>query len=268
MENQKVLLVDDDQDFREAVKLALENSGFTVVTANDGEAGLKSVKKEKPDLIILDVMMPKKDGYAVCYELKNNETTASIPVLMLTSLGSETKGKDGADVLAKGHKAEGYLEKPVESDMLVDKVKQLLKEAHAKKEDEQKIKVLLIDDDRDFLEAVKTILEENDYLVLSAFTGEEGLMSVSRNKPDLILLDVMLPETDGFAVCKEIKENPNSKGIPVVMLTSIGHHLTDPDYAKAVAVTHEADDFIEKPVEAKELLNRIRKFVGPTRRLV
>ena len=114
MENQKVLLVDDDQDFREAVKVALENSGFKVDVADDGEAGLEKAKKEKPDIVILDVMMPKKDGYSVCFELKNNEATSSIPVLMLTSLGNESEGKDGADALAKGHKADGFLEKPVE----------------------------------------------------------------------------------------------------------------------------------------------------------
>jgi len=268
VENQKVLLVDDDQDFREAVTIALENSEFKVVTADDGEAALKSIKKEKPDIVVLDVMMPKKDGYSVCYELKNDEATSSIPVLMLTSLGNESEGKDGASTLVKGHKADGFLEKPVELDMLIDKVNELLKTAAAREEDDQKVKILMIDDDRDFLEAVKTILEENDYRVIPAFSGEEGLMAASKNKPDLILLDIMLPEADGFAVCKELKENKNTKGIPVIILTSIGPHLTEPDYSKAMAVTHEADDFIDKPVEAKELLTRIRKFVGPRRRLV
>lgn len=268
MENEKVLLVDDDQEFVEAIKTALVNSGFNVETEIDGEAGLKKARKNKPDIVILDIMMPKKDGYSVCYELKNNEDTSSIPVLMLTSLGDESHGKDGVVSLAKGHKAEGVLEKPIEVDALVDKVKELLKAAKSKKKNNQKIKILIIDDDLDFLDAVKTILEENDYLVISAYSGEEGLRAVSQHQPDLILLDVMLPEIDGYAVCKELKENKKTRVIPVIMLTSIGYHLSDPDYAKAMAVTHEADDFIEKPVEAKELISRIRKFVGPARRLV
>ncbi len=266
MENLKILLVDDDKDFLKAVKIALDSHGFQVITALDGEEGLVKAKETNPDLIILDVMLPKKDGYAVCHDIKSSDTTSKIPILLLTSLGKQKEGKDGAKILAKGHAAEGYLEKPVEPRLLVEKATELIEKSG--KVEEKKVKVLLIDDDPDFIAAVKTILEENDCEVKISYTGEDGIVRAGQENPDLILLDVMLPEKDGYAVCKELKEGNKTKSIPIVMLTSVGAKLTDPEYAKAMAITHQADDYIEKPVEAKELLNRIRKLVGPRRRLV
>ena len=157
MEKPNVLLVDDDPDFVEAIRLTLEKSGFKVVSAGDGEEGLRQAKKVRPHLVILDVMMPKMDGYAVCHELKSNEMTSHIPILVLTSLGNRSDGKDGAEILAKGHQAEAYLEKPVEPEVLLEKAKALIEASILKPE--KKIKVLLIDDDPDFIAGVKTVLE-------------------------------------------------------------------------------------------------------------
>ncbi len=84
----KILLVDDDPDFVEAVSLILKPKKFDVVTAYNGIEGLKKAMSEKPDLIVLDVMMPEKDGYAVCRELKSNPQMSHIPVLLLTAVAS------------------------------------------------------------------------------------------------------------------------------------------------------------------------------------
>lgn len=266
MKNPNVLLVDDDQDYAGAIKTALESDGFNVTHAKDGAAGLKQAKKMLPDLVILDVMMPKQDGYSVCHELKDDEKTSKIPVIMLTSLGKDAEGKNAAQALANGHGADGFLEKPVEPQTLVTMAKDLVEKSKAQKVIPSKI--LIIDDDPDFISALKMTVEEAGYQTAIAYSGEEGLLAVNRENPDLILLDVMLPEKDGFAVCKDIKENKDTRSIPVVMLTSVGQSLTEPSYAQAMAVTHKADDYIEKPVEAKELLKRIQKLIGPQRRLV
>ncbi len=266
MEKRNVLLVDDDRDFVEAIKTSLENQGFQVSTAFDGEEGLTKAMKLKPNLIILDIMLPRKEGYAVCHDLKENETTSHIPILMLTSLGKKEEGKSGAEIVAKGHKADGYLEKPIEPSVLVEKAKSLIEKTGVVRE--KQLKVLLIDDGPDFIGAVKTILEENNYKVIVSYTGENGIIAANSEDPDIILLDVMLPEKDGYAVCKELKEDKKTRYTPIIMLTSVGKKLTEPDYAKAIAVTHRADDYIEKPVEAKELLKRIHHLIGPMRRLV
>ena len=266
MEKPQVLLIDDDQDFSNAIKASFEKEGYSVAAAYDGEEGVRLAKKMTPDLVVLDVMMPKKDGYSVCHDIKSDDATSSIPVIMLTSLGSEADGKTGAEILAKGHKANAYFDKPVDTVILVNKAKELIEEAGEM--NIPKVKALLIDDDPDFIAGVKLVLEEYEFEVSVAYTGEEGLSTVLSEKPDVVLCDVILPEKDGFSVCKEIKENESTAGIPVLMLTSVGEKMTEGEYAKAVAVTHRADDYIEKPVEPKELLKRIRKFVGPKRRLV
>jgi len=266
--NHKILLVDDDTDFVEGIKIPLEANGFDVVTAFDGHVGLQKARETVPDLIILDVMLPSRDGFSVCHELKSDDATAHIPIMMLTSLGNRKEGKTAAEIMARGHTAELFVEKPIEPDLLVSKANELIKKAGKMAEGQQRIKVLLVDDDPDFIAAVKTILESHNFSVKTCYTGEDGLVAARSVNPDIILLDVMLPGKDGYAVCKELKEDEKTKMIPVVMLTSVGEKLTEPDYAKAIAVTHKADDYIEKPIEAKILMQHIRKLTGPVRRLV
>ena len=261
----KIVLADDDLDFRNAIQKSFEGKGFEVTTADNGDEALTAVAKVKPDLIVLDVMMPGKDGFAVCHELKNSSKTSSIPVLMLTSLASNKQGKNGAEKLAEGHNADGFLEKPVDPATLIKTAHELI-ENRTDKTSERKPHILLIDDDPDFIAALKSILDAN-YEVQITYSGEDGLKEVNKDT-DLILLDVVLPGKDGFAVCKELKENEKTRLIPVIMLTSIGEKLTEPDFAKALAVTHRADDYIEKPVDPEILISRITELIGPKRRLV
>jgi len=183
----------------------------------------------KPDLVILDVMLLLKDGFAVCHDLKNHPSTKSIPVLILNSLDSSLENKRGTQVLAKGHKVDGYLEKPVDLNHLKTEVQVLLSESD--KQEEKRQKVLLIDDDPDFCEAIQTILSDKGFQVITSHTGEDGIHLAETENPDIVLLDVVLPEMDGFAACKYLKENIKTEPIPIVMLTSIGSRLTEPDYA-------------------------------------
>ncbi|MEJ2626972.1 MAG: response regulator [bacterium] len=261
-----ILIIEDDEDFLKPIKNVLEKNEYNVSVSRDGEQGLTLAEKIKPDLIILDIMLPKKDGYAVCHSIKENPSTKHIPVLILTSLGKDKEGKNGAELLSQGHKAEGFLEKPVDPQVLVDTAASLI--SNASNREDEKVKVLVIDDDPDFIAAVKMILEKNDYQVFIEYSGEDGLIAVKKQKPDIILLDVMLPNKDGYAVCKELKEDEKTSLIPVILITSVGSKLTESEYGKAIAVTHKADDYIEKPVEQKELLQRIRQFIGPRRRIV
>jgi DNA-binding response OmpR family regulator len=253
----KVLLVDDDQDVISALQTVLESKGFQVEAAFDGPSGLKKAKAENPDLIVLDVMLPDLDGMAVCHALKKDPSTRLIPVLILTSLSQSSRGKDAARLVAEGHGAEGYLEKPVEPRLFMDHVYALLDP----KKKKGLSRVLLVDDDPDFVETLRVVLAENGYEVITAHAGDEGFETALKEKPDIILLDIMLPVKDGYEVCQEIKEHKDLKKIPVIMLTSIGRKLTEPGYGKIMAQSHQADDYIEKPVEVAELLRRIQKFL-------
>jgi len=128
-EKPKILLIDDDPDFVLATKMVLESKPYQIVTANEGNAGLKKARDERPDLIILDIIMPAKSGLTVCDELKKDPQLCKIPILMLTSL-SQHIGEVSISV-SEGMmlEAEDYIDKPVSPDELLKRVDKLLKKA-------------------------------------------------------------------------------------------------------------------------------------------
>ncbi len=123
----KILIIDDDIDLVEAMRLTLENAGFDVIDAQDGQKGLEKIEKEKPDLVLLDVMMETQDeGFHIAYQIRNNEETADLPIIMLTAVGAETgfsfdKEKD-EDFLP----VDEFIEKPINPDTLIECVQKNL----------------------------------------------------------------------------------------------------------------------------------------------
>ena len=122
-------------------------------------------------------------------------------------------------------------------------------------------RILLIDDDPDFVEATRTVLESVPYEVVVAYDGDEGLEQVEKERPDLILLDIIMPTQDGFHVCEKLKSDPELWHIPVIMLTSLTQHISDTAYSVQDGMMLEADDFIDKPVRPNELLARIARLL-------
>jgi two-component system alkaline phosphatase synthesis response regulator PhoP len=122
----KILLIDDDADMITATKSVLEKAGYDTVAAYQGEAGLQLARKEKPDLILLDVIMPVKDGFTAADQLKKDPQLSKIPVLMLTAYSSTGPGSSVPRGAGLGLQAEDYLEKPIKPDVLIAKVKQHL----------------------------------------------------------------------------------------------------------------------------------------------
>ena len=128
---------------------------------------------------------------------------------------------------------------------------------------QKEIKILLVDDDPDFVEATKVVLESK-YQVVTAYDGDEGLKKVVEEKPDLIILDVVMPGKDGFAVCKELKENPHYyffSEIPVLMLTIFPRGIDKVNILLSAGVTTEAEGYVQKPVEPDELLRRAEELI-------
>ena len=125
----------------------------------------------------------------------------------------------------------------------------------------EKKKILLIDDDPDFVEAVKVIVENGGYDVKVAYDGEEGLEAVAAEKPDLIVLDVMMPVMNGHEACAKLKANPETAKIPVILLTAVADRVTTSTYTHRDMLESEAEDYMPKPVEPKELLNLIKNWL-------
>ncbi len=122
-------------------------------------------------------------------------------------------------------------------------------------------KILLVDDDPDFVEATRTVLESVPYEVVVAYDGDEGLEKVKEEQPDLILLDIIMPTQDGFHVCEKLKSDPDLWHIPVIMLTSLSQQISQTSYSLQDGMMLEADDFIDKPVRPQELLARIARLL-------
>jgi two-component system alkaline phosphatase synthesis response regulator PhoP len=123
-------------------------------------------------------------------------------------------------------------------------------------------KVLIVDDDPDLVEAVSTILESKGYAVAKAYGGVEGLKKARTENPDLIVLDVMMPDKDGYEVCKELKADKKYHAIPILLLTAVVSHIPTTKYTHQMGMDMEADDYIDKPVEPKELVKRVETLIA------
>jgi len=123
-------------------------------------------------------------------------------------------------------------------------------------------KILIVDDEPDLVEAVSIILESKGYEVAKAYGGVEGLKKAKTENPDLIVLDVMMPDKDGYEVCKELKADAKYRSIPILLLTAVVANIPTSRYTQEMGMETEADDFLDKPVEAKELVKRVEALLS------
>jgi len=125
----------------------------------------------------------------------------------------------------------------------------------------EKKDILLVDDDPDFVEAVKVIVEKAGYDVRVAYDGQEGIEAVKEKLPDLIVLDVMMPVMNGHEACAKLKGNQETAEIPIILLTAVADRVTTSTYTHRDMLESEADDYIPKPVEPNDLLELIRNWL-------
>lgn len=122
-------------------------------------------------------------------------------------------------------------------------------------------RILVVDDEPDFASIVQGNLEKEGFAVDVAYNGVEGLEKVQANPPDAIVLDVMMPEKDGYIVCRELKEDDKYCNIPIILLTAVASHVTSTRYTHADGMATEADDYIAKPASAEEITKSIKKLL-------
>jgi len=125
----------------------------------------------------------------------------------------------------------------------------------------KKPRILLIDDDLDFVEATKIVLESKPYEVIVAYDGDDGLRKAKEKNPDLIILDVIMPVKDGFATAAQLKKDPELSKIPVLVLTSFAERGGESTVAVSGGLTLETEDYIDKPIRPDELLSRVEKYL-------
>lgn len=125
----------------------------------------------------------------------------------------------------------------------------------------EKKRILIVDDEADFCTIVQTQLEREGFAVDVAHNGLECLEQVRRSHPDAIVLDVMMPEMDGYAACRELKNDPHTAEIPILLLTAVASHVTSTRYSHADGMSTEADDYLAKPASADEITRSLRELI-------
>jgi CheY-like chemotaxis protein len=126
---------------------------------------------------------------------------------------------------------------------------------------ENKTKILLVDDDKDFVEATRLVLESKPYEVVVAYDGDEGLAKARKEKPDLIILDIIMPVKDGFSAAEQLKKDPELKKIPVIMLTSFSEKVGETSLSVSQGLALDTEDYVDKPVAPQELLRRVERLL-------
>ena len=204
-----VLVSEDDRPTSEILTINLVNSGYSVAHAYDGIEAVEKAKSLKPFAILLDIMLPKKDGWDVLNELKTDKDTKNIPVIITSIIDNKDLG------FALG--ATDYLIKPIEKESLIHTLSQFTLTSKRKK---RQVNILLVDDDPIVHKMIGKILADEGFNLVHAYNGEEGLKMSIELKPDLILLDLIMPDIDGFEVAENIKKHPISAQIPIFIITS------------------------------------------------
>jgi two-component system, NtrC family, sensor kinase len=237
-----VLVIDDDATARELIADHLKAEGFSVVTAAGGVEGLKLAKELRPTAITLDVMMPDLDGWSVLAALRQDPDLADIPVIMVTIVDEHRRG------IALG--AAGYLTKPIDR----EKLHRLVSRFRAP---EPPTRVLVVEDDAVQRERMRGWLEGPEWSVREAANGREALDRLKQGKPDVILLDLMMPEMDGFAVVAALQKKADWRDIPVIVITSLDLDAKDRERLNAGVQLV----LVKERFQPADLVERIRQLV-------
>jgi DNA-binding response OmpR family regulator/nitrogen-specific signal transduction histidine kinase len=203
-----VLVIEDDAKSADLLRIYLTEAGYTVDVARDGVEGLEKVQRLTPDAIILDVLLPKVDGWAFLTQVKGHPATKDIPVIIVSIVDQKGKG------FALG--AADYLIKPISKDELL---KKLAAFSLASKVRTTPVKILAIDDDPRAVEMLAAVLEPEGFHVFRAYGGEAGITLAEKERPDLIILDLLMPGMNGFEVLDALRKSPVTKQMPIILFT-------------------------------------------------
>lgn len=237
-----VLVIDDDPVVHDLIRRALGKEGFQVESAMDGREGIRLARELQPDAITLDVLMTDIDGWTVLKELKADAVVASIPVIMVTIMEERNTGYSLG--------AADFLTKPVDQDLLVNAVRKCA--SHA-------AQILIVDDDTEARERLSRLLSQKGWQVSEADNGRSALDAISTQPPDLILLDLIMPEMDGFQFI-EAYNKKEKHPVPIVVITA--RDLTNQDRGRLNGYVNEV---LQKGIyTSAELLTQVRDLLRHT----
>ncbi len=234
------LVIDDDPVVRDLMRNFLGKEGYRVEVASSGEEGLRLAHSAHPDAITLDVIMPGMDGWSVLTALKSDPETADTPVILLTITDNRSMG------FALG--AADYLTKPIERERLLEVLRRYRRYPY----------ILVVEDDEETRRMLSRQLEREGWAVRETANGQAALSAISALQPGLILLDLMMPEMDGFEFLDELRKRDEWHRIPVVVLTA--KDITEEDHRRLNGRVEQV--FQKGSYSREELLREVRDLVA------
>lgn len=260
-----IAIIEDEDILRDVLAKKFAQEGFTVLQAADGVAGLELIQSHKLDVILLDIVMPKMNGFDV---LKRLPVTPNMPPILIISNSGQPVEIDRAMNLG----ARNYLVKAQNTpDQIVEKVKNVLNIGTPAKrttpsavqpealQDANGARILLVEDDQFLRELMVTKLKREGFSVLAAVDGREGAAMIQSERPQLVLLDIILPGLDGFSVLQETRasSDPKVAATPVVLLSNLGQD-SDVQKGRQLGAT---DYLIKANLTIDEIIKKIRKYI-------
>lgn len=235
-----ILVIDDDSNVRDLLKRLLQKDGHRVLTAEDGPSGLELARQEKPDAITLDVVMPGgMDGWEVLRLLKESPATNAIPVIMVSVMAEQEH--------ALTLEVEDYLVKPIDVDRLARAINRVTHRVPQRN-------LLLVDDEEDSLASMSRILEAAGWHTITASNGSEALAALAKTRPAAIILDLLMPEMDGFEFLQHLRRDPQMRTIPVLVMSG-----KDPTESEQAFLRDRVDAVMKKGSHsAEELLATVK----------
>jgi len=203
-----VLVIDDDPNVIYLLQENLAEAGYHVVGATSAEKGLQKARELRPFAIILDILMSPTDGWQVLHKLKADRVTRGVPVIVLSIVDNQELGyRLGAS---------DYLVKPFDREAILSALTRIAPAPTAPRQ----VHLLVVDDDPQVVDLVQQLLEDEPYEIQAAADGQEALDLVSRQCPDLMLLDLLMPRLDGFSVIEQLRQCPAHRDMPIIVLTA------------------------------------------------
>jgi diguanylate cyclase (GGDEF)-like protein len=241
----RILVVEDDPMVNRLLGLYLSQEGYHVDVAFDGEEAIEKAKALQPFAITLDVMLPRQDGWEVLQTLKILPETRHIPVIIISIIENRELG------FSLG--ATDYFTKPIDRRALIESIK---RHSLTTKMMRKPVTILAVDDDPKILLMISSILEAERFGVLRAQRAEEGIALAIEAQPDLILMDLLMPEMSGFEAIERLKAHPTAKNIPIIVFTA--HDLSEEERRQ---LTHKIRGILTKGKSLKDdIVEEIRKF--------
>lgn len=233
----RVLVIEDDANAYELISSALHSGGFLSIRARHADEALRLARETKPIAITLDLVLPGADGWEVLKQLKSDESTRQLPVVIISMVDNRDLG------LALG--ADDYFIKPVDRPRLLERLRQF------RSGDNGRPRLLVIDDDNDIHALLDEDLSPLGYAIVNAYSGDEGLRAAVEATPDVIILDLMMPNMSGFEVADALKDDARTANIPILVLTS--REVTREDRE---LLHSKVTSFVQKGRSAREQLVR------------